>query len=181
VILLSKSFLEASLWQRIPGDVFFSRYAGDETIHPEDLSPSSVYRPVSMVPSEIFVRTSEREKRLEFELKATEISKGHWGALYDVSGAGSQVGLVMTVNPVFIGAHVLPDIVHLLGNDESIAFDGIITDIHLAKTVRVFKVGFSLRESEEEHIPHDVVLTTKYRWFRNRNNPKHLGFSKEEK
>jgi uncharacterized protein YfaT (DUF1175 family) len=29
--------------------------------------------------------------------------------------------------------------------------------------------------------PHDLMITTKTRWFRNRNNPKFLGFSKDDK
>lgn len=168
-------YLDASTWQKLPGDVFFARYEGEE-FETSELSPAAAYRPVSRVPAEVFVRTSEREKRLEFELKAGLLASGPWGSLFDVSGAGSQVGLILTPAPeVFIGAHVLPDIVHMLGNDDSIAYDATIKDVHIAKTVRIFSIG------SEPSLPHDLVLTTKYRWFRNRANPKHLGFSKEEK
>lgn len=170
-------YLKAANWQRLPGDVFFSRYEGDEDVYPQSLEPSSVYRPVSGIPTEIFVRTSEREKRLEFELKAKELASGSWGRLFDVSGAGSQVGLVLLPAPVFIGAHVLPDSVHLLGNHDTVAYDAIVKDVHVSKTIRVFSISSSSTAS----LPEELILTTKYRWFRNRLNPKHLGFSKEEK
>lgn len=179
--MFPKFYLDAGLWHRLPVDFFFSRYAGDEEVYPQELTPDSVYRSISLVPTEVFVRTSEREKRLEFELEAKKVAEGKWGTLFEVSGAGSQVGLVTILNPIFIGAHVLPDMVHLMGNSESVAFDGIIRDIYLAKATRMFEVGYSLRSEQGEDVPFDVVMTSKNRWFRIRNNPKYLGFSKEEK
>jgi hypothetical protein len=175
--MLPKLYLDAKTWQALPGDIFFARYPGEESIQPHDLNPSSVYRPVSAVPSEIVIRTSEREKRLEFELKAKEVASGAWGKLIDVSGAGSQVGIILIPAPIFIGVHHLPDVVQLLGNSETVAYDAIIRDIHIAKTVRFFSVG-SISDS---NLPEELIMTTKFRWFRNRCNPKHLGFSKEEK
>lgn len=175
--LVPKLYLDAKTWQRLPGDVFFSRYAGEEDLYPEDLNPSSVYRPVSEVPVEIVIRTSEREKRLEFELKAKEIAAGNWGKLFDISGAGSQVGLVFLPSPVFIGAHLMPDVVQLLGNSETVAYDAIIRDVYIAKSVRLFSIG----SASDDALPEEIVMTTKFRWFRNRCNPKHLGFSKDEK
>lgn len=176
--LVPEFYLQAASWQRLPADVFFSRYEGDDTVYPEgaDLS-SSVYRPVSMVPREIFVRTSEREKRLEFELKAKKIASGGWGSLFDVSGAGSQVGIVLIPAPIFIGCHAMPDVIHLLGNSDTVAYDAIVKDIYVAKAIR----AFSISSSSDAPMPEELVLTTKFRWFRNRLNPKHLGFSKEEK
>lgn len=175
--MLPSVYLDANTWQKLPGGSFFARYAGDEAIYPSDMTPSQIFRPVADVPTEVFIRTSEREKRLEFQLEAKELASGAWGKLLDVSGAGSQVGLVFLVSPCFIGAHILPDIVHLLGNDESIAYDAVIRDIHTSKTIRMFSIG----PVASDVMPEEIVLTTKLRWFRNRNNPKHLGFSKEEK
>lgn len=174
--MLPAFYLDAVTWQKLPGGVFFARYEGEEDIYPRELVPSSVYRPVSQVPTEVFIRTSEREKRLEFELKASAVASGPWGQLVDVSGAGSQVGLVLLPTSAFIGAHVMPDIVHLLGNDESVAYDAVIKDVHVAKSVRVFTIG-----PISGAAPQELLLTTKLRWFRSRNNPKHLGFSKEER
>lgn len=172
--MLPDMYLSAETWQKVPADVFFAVYDG--SISPVSLSPVDVYRPAGDVPSEILIRTSEREKRLEADLTSNVLTSGPWGSLYVVDGDGSQVGLVLIPKPGrFCGAHVMPDVVHLLGNSESVANDAIIKDIHIAKSVRLLKVG------SQEDEPHDIVFTTKLRWFRNRNNPKHLGFSKEEK
>jgi hypothetical protein len=168
--------LIASTWQKLPIGSFFSRYEADGPLLPEGDSPADVFQPASMVPIEVLIRTSEREKRLEFNLDAREITSGQWGALFEIAGDGNPVGLLLRVAPqTFCGAHALLDVVHLLANTESVANDATIKDIHLSKTVRVFRIG------SDDNLPHDIVMTTKSRWFRNRNNPKHLGFSKEEK
>jgi hypothetical protein len=170
-------YLSAANWYSLSGGIFFSRYEGDDTVYPQVLEPADVYHPVSLIPTEIFVRTSVREKRLESELKAKEVTSGSWGSLFEVSGAGSQVGLVLMPSSVFIGAHVLPDSVHLLGNHDTVAYDAIVQDVYLSKSIRVF----SACSYSNDDLPSDLILTTKFRWFRNRMNPKHLGFSKEEK
>jgi hypothetical protein len=174
---LPEVYLNASNWQKLPGGVFFSRYEGDDDVLPQSLEPADIYRPVSLLPTEVFVRTSEREKRLESGLKAKELASDSWGSIFEVSGAGSQVGLVLMVAPIFIGAHVLPDMAHFLGNHDTVAYDAVVKDVYISKSIR----AFSVCSYSSDNLPFELVLTTKFRWFRNRMNPKHLGFSKEEK
>ena len=172
------SFLDASRWQGLNLDVLMSLYEdGTEAPLPSAVEPETVYQPVGRVPSVVFCRTSDSEKRLESQLESVVVASGPWGQLCEVQGGGGVIGLVLLpATGVFCGAHVLPDMVHLVVCEDDLAENSIISEVHESKTIRAFLMG----PPTGDRI-HDFLMTTKARWFRNRINPKYLGFSKDEK
>lgn len=172
------SFLDASRWQALPIDVLFVQYEdGEQAPLPNVVEPSTVYQPVAKVPNIVFCRTSDSEKRLDNELDAKVVGSGFWGQLCEVQGAGATIGVVLLPAPgVFCGAHALPDMVHLVICEDDLSPDSIISDVYDSKTIRSFLMGPPVGDRL-----HDFIMTTKARWFRNRINPKYLGFSKDEK
>ena len=132
-----------------------------------------------MLPRTILCRTSDSEKRLAGAepLTTRPLANGSWGVLHEVLGNGGAVGLSLDIaDKAFVGVHALPDIVHLLAPTRSLAADAIVKAVYDGKTIRLYRLG-----PPDETKPHDLVLTTKARWFRARSNPKFLGFSKDER
>jgi hypothetical protein len=126
-----------------------------------------------VLPTALVVRTSSRERRLVGVPVSVELAAGPWGTVHSVTGHGSQIGIVLSVAPGrFCGAHVLPDGAHLvLGRKEAPA--PRIRDLYVSRSARLFAVG---DEGQE-----DLLLTSRTRWFRARNNPHFLGFSKGDR
>lgn len=174
---LPRDFLEASTWAPLPVDIIHVRY-GAEKLEPQGLEPETAYRPIRDIPKQVVYRTSDREKRLEVSLSEALVTSGPWGELHEITGGGSHIGFVILLKPnAFCGAHLLPDSAHLISYAELLPDTCIIKDIHDHKMFRLFKIG----PAGNDDSPHDVIVTTKTRWFRNRNNPKFLGFSKDER
>lgn len=175
--MLDASFLEADRWGRMPIDVLHSVYT-DGVVAPLAMVPSEIYQPASRVPTHLLCKTSDSEKRLAGLLQTRLSGSGRWGRVYEVVGHGSLVGVVVQLEDnAFCGAHVQPDVVHLVSCVEELPDDSIVKDVYLGKTVRLFSIG----PIDENKRPHDMMLTAKARWFRHRHNPKFLGFSKEDK
>lgn len=173
-----KSFLDPARWAALPVDVLFAEYVdGTQAPLPAVVEPDNVYQPVGAVPNIVFCRVSDSEKRLEQSIDARVITSGFWGQLCEVLGGGASIGLVLLpAQGVFCGAHAMPDMVHLVVCEDDLPPDSIISDVYENKTIRMFLTG----PAKGERL-HDLIITTKARWFRNRINPKYLGFSKDEK
>ena len=176
-MLLPNRFIDPSLWLGLQVDSIYSVYA-DGVVHPRTVDlADAVYQPSSHIPSFVFCRISESEKRLEQALESRPVMDGPWGVIHEVLGQGSIIGAVLAPQPgSFLAAHVLPDMVHLVADTDDIPKDSIMKGLYDHKTFRSFRLGPA---SDEAH-PHDVLVTTKTRWFRTRNNPKFLGFSKDD-
>lgn len=176
--MLPQHFQDPSLWLKLKVDAIYWTY-GDGQLLPEmGGSAEAVYQPSSAVPSVMICRISDSEKRLEQTLTVRPAVRGAWGVLYEVLGQGAVIGTAMEVaEEAFSVAHVLPDMVHLVSNTDNVSPDSIMKSLYNFKTFRSFRLGSMMDDGQ----PHDVLVTTKSRWFRNRNNPKFLGFSKDEK
>lgn len=174
--MIDPKFLDPAYWAHLVVDVLYSVYENG-TVVPEGPEPDGVYPPVHWVPKYVLCRLSDSEKRLEGALEVKEAKAGAWGSVFDVTGAGAQVGVIIEMGPPFCGAHVNPDGVHLVGCVDGLPEGSIVVDLFEAKTLKIFSVG----PGAPADFAHDVVITTKTRWFRNRNNPKFLGFTKDEK
>jgi hypothetical protein len=175
--------LNVELWKSLPLDILVA-YNGDngDEVRVLDLDESTdasqVYRPVDEIPWAILVRTSDSEKRFTSKLKAVLHSTHDWGSIHLIAGHnGSSVGLILEIPEArFCGAHTLPDIVHFVTCTDGLPEDAVMKSVFTNKVIRIFRLG-----PEDDSAPHDVMLTTKARWFRARCNPKSLGFSKEER
>ncbi len=176
--VLPPRFLDPSLWLGLQVDTFYVVYA-DGQLHPRSTdSADAVYQPAGCIPEFIFCRISDSEKRLEHALESRLAVGGSWGALYEVLGQGSVIGTALSVRTsAFSSTHVLPDMVHLVCMVDDVPHDSVMKALYDFKTFRSFRLG---PMTDDDH-PHDLLVTTKARWFRNRNNPKFLGFSKDDK
>ncbi len=176
---LPVKYLDATRWQHLPLDVLYAIYSDDEDNLDPSFEPIEVYQPVQRIPVFILCRTSDSEKRLEGALSSRVVRGGEWGSLFEVVGNAAVVGLVFCINQEqFCGSHVTPDGVTLLACETDIPPGAIMKELYDGgKIVRAFRVG----PPTDDKAPHDVLIATKNRWFRNRINPKHLGFSKDEK
>ncbi len=172
------TYLETSRWQTLVVDVLYALHH-DDTMTPSSFEPDGVFGPVTLLPKTILCRTSDSDKRLAGmdHLNTRPLAEGSWGVLHEVMGGGGVVGLSLDVAAdAFAGVHALPDIVHLVAPTKSIAADAIVKPVYDGKTIRLYRLG-----PLDDKKPHDLVLTTKERWFRARSNPKYLGFSKDER
>lgn len=170
-------YLDPVIWQGLPVDVLHVAY-DDGYISPGSTEPDAIYQPVARIPVVVLVRTSDSEKRLESKLAPVLLKEGDWGSVFEVQGAGAPLGLCIVVKAgVFCGAHPLPDMVHLVACEEELPADSIVKGLYETQKIKVFLMG----PIEGNDRPHDLLVTTKTRWFRNRNNPKFLGFSKDDK
>lgn len=162
---LPNRYLTPQLWASFTADIIHSSSA--DGTH-STLEPETIYTPVVNVPLFVAYRTSDREKRLESDLQTKVVTEGDWGVLHEVTGGGSHVGFVLEVKPGhFAGAVSLPDSVHFM-HRESIV-DAPAKSVHNHRMLKVMSFD------------KDLYVVTKTRWFRNRNNPKFLGFSKDER
>lgn len=175
---IPSEFLAADCWRPLGVNLLVSQYADGRRIPLNNLEPDGVYQPVGEVPVAIFCRTSTSEKRLEGRLEAEVVASAPWGEVFEVTGNGSQVGFVLRIEPgAFCGAHVLPDMVHCIACEEELPDESTLKDVYEGKSIRVYAVG----PIQDKDRPQDILVTTKTRWFRARNNPKYLGFSKDDK
>jgi hypothetical protein len=175
---LPARFRDPGLWLGLQVDTIYAAYA-DGQIHPQTTDKAdAVYQPSSVIPSFVFCRISDSEKRLEQAVESRPVMNGSWGVLHEVLGQGTIIGAAFAVNvAAFSSAHVLPDMVHLVSMVDDVPHDSIMKGLYEHKTFRSFRLG---PMGDDQH-PHDLLVTTKTRWFRNRNNPKFLGFSKDDK
>lgn len=178
MLTLPARFTDPGLWLGLQVDTIYSAYADGE-IHPRTTGRAdAVYQPSSVVPAYVFCRISESEKRLEQALTSQAVMDGTWGILHEILGQGAKIGAVLALKAgAFMTAHVLPDMVHLVSVVDDIPNESIMKSLYDYKTFRAFRLG---PLADDAH-PHDLLITTKTRWFRNRNNPKFLGFSKDDK
>ena len=180
------SFLDPALWRVLKID---SLYTSNEqgVVRPStQATADAVYNPSHEIPSFIFCRVSESTKRLENGLEAVpaldpktnEPVVSAEGDVFTVVGSGSTIGVVFVVNTdLFLSAHCTPDGAHLLNLDEQLPEGCVMKLVYEYKTFRSFRFG----PPHDEAPPHDLMITAKKRWFRKRNNPKALGFSKDDK
>lgn len=173
---LPLQLLSPDLWRSLKVDSLYTLHESGE-LRPSTLAhASAVYGPASDIPFWVFCRTSESTKRLEKGLEMQKESEVESVSVYTVHGAGSPIGVLVAVAPdLFKSAHCTPDGVHLCTKQGEVADDAIVKSIFAYKTFRSFRVGAPLQETA-----HDVLITAKTRWFRRRNNPKFLGFSKDK-
>jgi len=172
-------YLNPSLWRQMNIGALYT-IDPDGTVHPGDSkSAASVYRPASLIPTFVLCRISESTKRLDNGLTLDEVASGAWGKLHLVMGSGSTIGALMSVSSeVFGSCHRTPDGVHLVRPlDASSLVAPVTKPLFSFKTFRSFRIG----PADDDAAPHDLMLTAKKRWFRKRNNPKFLGFSKDDK
>ncbi len=168
-------FLQPELWATAKVDVLF---AEGERADPVSAQENAVraYQPVGRVPRLLFCRTSDSEKRLEGKIEARIVADGHWGMLHEVLGAGGTIGFALAPSTsAFSGAHVLPDIAHFVSGAHDLPEGSVVSHLYDNKTLRIFLLG-----ATGGSFPQDLLVTTKNRWFRNRINPKFLGFSKND-
>jgi hypothetical protein len=177
--MVPAKYLEASIWQALSVDVLYAVYDDGEIV-PGTLDAEAVYQPVGRVPAFVLCRTSDSEKRMESVLSSNVIQSGAWGDLCEVLGGGSPLGLCVCIKQgdTFCGAHALPDIIHLIACMDDLPADSAVKDVYDGKNIKVYRMG---PVTDDAHPHHDLVITTKFRWFRNRNNPKFLGFSKDDR
>jgi hypothetical protein len=124
---LPTQFLNPSMWLGLKVDALYSAYA-DGQIHPQSMDRAdAVYQPSSMIPSVVLCRISESEKRLEQALESNAVVDGSWGVLHEVLGQGAIIGAAITIKEgVFMAAHVLPDMVHLVSMLDDVPHDSIM-------------------------------------------------------
>lgn len=175
---LPPRFLDTGLWRQLGVDILYTAYENGE-IRPQNLKRAEdVYYPATRIPAFIFSRVSDSEKRLELTLNARTVVDGAWGSLDEIVAGDAVIGLVLAVRSgVFVTAHVLPDIVHLVCAHAVIPPDAVMKGLHEFKTFRSFRLG----PGTDDDGHHDIIVTAKTRWFRHRHNPKFLGFSKDDK
>ena len=161
-------FLVPATWAALPVDRITPLYPNGQELLTGTALSEAVYTPLSKIPEVVVFRTSDREKRLEGDLLHSLLKSGEWGTLHEVTGAGSHVGFVLTPAPgYFEGASCMPDNLHLMKRT-SLMVEHAKT-VHNHKMLKFFSFDC------------DLYVVTKSRWFRSRNNPKYLGFSKDEK
>lgn len=169
------SLLDSEVWQTLPPGVIHAP-TGDILIPMDpniDAVAANTYQPVCAIPAALVVKTSTSEKRFSLTLDGQEVMSAPWGSVHNVMGAtGSVVGIVIVPSKEFCGAYLLPDMAHLMGCHTG-PVQGVIRCVHEHKMIKVYTI-------EDEDLL-DVVVTTKVRWYRNRANPKALGFSKDER
>ncbi len=174
---VNNAMLDLTRWVRAPVDILHSVY-NDGTQVPERMGEldTALYQPTNRIPRAVFARLSDSEKRLDQELSIREVSYHRWGSICEVLGGGALIGaFVFTHMGCFEHAHVLPDGAHFsMGSRVPAMADPFVKDLYTNKSFRVFETTDGVDVS-------DVVVVTKQRWFRNRNNPKFLGFSKDER
>jgi hypothetical protein len=182
MVKVPPSLLDASLWKTLRTDALYT-VQPDGELRPADPKVSSaVYNPSEDIPAYILCRTSDSTKRLEKGLEAVVVDDPEmpfpFGSLFTINGGGSPIGVLVELKPaLFRSAHCTPDGVHLCNAQGEIDPESIIKPVYSYKTFRSFLIG----PAEKDKKPHDVMLTAKARWFRKRNNPKFLGFSKDSK
>lgn len=170
-----EKILDPLLWKGFNVDTLYTLYTSGDLRAQDPRSAFTVYHPSSEVPTWVFCRVSESTKRLEKGLTTQTMASGSFGNVYSVVGSGSQIGVLFSVNQqVFKAAHCTPDGIHLVSHENLV--DPIIKPVYVYKTFRAFRIGQTGDTS-----PHDLMITAKTRWFRKRNNPKSLGFSKDNK
>lgn len=175
---LPPRFLSTNLWRQLGVDVLYVAYENGEIRPQNSEQAEEVYYPASRIPSFIFSRISDSEKRLELTLDARTVVDGAWGSLAEVTAGDAVIGLVLVVRSgTFTTAHVLPDMVHLVCAQANVPPDSVMKGLHEFKTFRSFRLGAGA--DDDGH--HDLIVTAKTRWFRHRHNPKFLGFSKDDK
>lgn len=172
----TENLLDPALWR---GFVVDALYTVDEfgEVKPDTArSADAVYNPTDNIPLFALCRISDSTKRLENGLEARKVDEGAWGILYEVTGSGSIIGVIFEIeSEAFVSAHCTPDGVHLVRPEPGTEF--IVKPLYSYKTFRSFRVG----PMDDDDAPHDLMLTAKRRWFRRRNDPKFLGFSKDDK
>ncbi len=166
-------FLDSALWQEQDPLVLVSIFRDGPAPVSLTAPASLVHRSATDVPIATITRVSQSTKRLEGDLVAKEVASGPWGRQYEV-GHGAIVGYAWLWDQRYTHAHALPDIVHLLSTQQ---LDPV--ESQKAEVVWEFK-GLRLVTVTYGDVV-DVLLTTKARWFRQRYNPKTLGYAKEER
>jgi len=182
MVKVPQALLDASLWKTLRIDALYTVQTDGE-LRPSDHRVSAeVYNPSDQIPAFVLCRTSDSTKRLEKGLEAAAVEDMEapfpFGNLFTINGGGSPIGVLIELKPdLFRSAHCTPDGVHLCNAQGEIEPDSIIKPVYAYKTFRSFLIG----PAEKDKKPHDVMFTAKARWFRKRNNPKFLGFSKDNK
>ncbi len=163
----------SELWKSLEVDRFFVMNS-DGDIHPKEVTPEEAYVPNSL-PEMILCRISDSTKRLGEHLTISVVEEDWWGKVYHLSGTGSPVGILLALNQDrFSSADYMPDGIHVFGKEKDPKGATILRQGYDFKSFRVFPI-------EVGGIGHGLMVTVKNRWFRDRNDPKHLGYSKEAK
>lgn len=165
-------FLDAALWADAKPFILMSLYNGFEPVSNLKTPATMLYAPKKEVPTATCVRISQSSKRLEGTLQAKVVAEGTWGKQYEVGQGNNVVGYAWMWAPIFSHGHTLPDIVHLINkvDPQNQQTPSLVFDTKGLKLVTIVD-GDAV----------DIMLTTKQRFFRARNNPKSLGFAKEER
>lgn len=135
----------------------------------------TVFRPVSLVPTMAQMRVKNTEKRQDGEAAFTTVVDEPWGRLVEVTQQrGPIVALQLIPTPdAWCGARAFPDHLHLIGCIDGLPDNSVTSLVYNKNYFFVYRIG-----NDTEF---DIVAVTKRRWLRDRNNPKSLNFSKEER
>lgn len=165
-------FIDAALWADAKPFILLNLFDGFEPTSNLKTPATLLYSPANAVPTATCVRISQSTKRLEGVLQAKVVAEGAWGKQYEVGQGNNVVGYAWLWANVFSHAHTLPDIVHLINKSDPVE-QQVASLIFDSKGLKLVTI------SDGDAV--DIMLTTKQRFFRARNNPKNLGFAKEER
>jgi hypothetical protein len=158
-------FSEPTEWLDLPVG-FYVPYRAVDDAPDLGLSSAEGYRE-TVVPGALVFLATDVARRFEKSFVFTEERSGGFGTIYQVRTVdGPQIGFVVLLNKEkFVNAYMTPDVVHLASVEAGEVPEVLYED----KVFRSFSFGG------------DVMFTTRARWFRTRNNPKFLGYSKDDK
>jgi len=176
---IPEGLLDPQLWAGLTITSLYAVYDDGEICPSDSTIANQVYGPSSRIPLYVICRISTSTKRLEKGLAASPLQDiGCRGRIHEVTGGGSPIGVMVGLAPQeFKAAHFTPDGLHLCNGEADLPPDVIIKPLYDYKTFRSFRVG----PADDDDAPHDLMMTAKARWFRERNDPKFLGFSKGSK
>lgn len=165
----TEDLLSSALWKSLETDRFYI-VQNDGTVHPQDVNSTDAYIPNGTF-DKILCRVSDSTKRLGESLNCELHHSDWWGDVHHLSGTGSPIGVMIDLKDKFASADYMPDGICLFAPENKFTDDTVLGGDYEFKSIRAFPMG-------EDG---DVMITVKNRWFRNINNPRFLGFSKETK
>lgn len=173
-----EEILRPDIWSKLELNTLYG-WVNDAGLYPNDLSKADEsYLPTDWIPDLLIVRTSSSSKRLDKGIteKAVKSVSPKTIKVSDIECAGSKIGVVLRPKKdVFVQSYFTPDGCMLLTGYE--LDQAIVKDGYSFKTMRMYLIGNNGLDPKTN--VHDCLVTAKKRWFRNRNDPKFLGFSKD--
>lgn len=171
--------LRPDIWANLELNTLYC-WMNDAGLYPKDISKADEsYLPTDWIPDLLVVRTSSSSKRLEKGIseKSIRSPSSRTIKISDVECAGSKIGVILRPKKdQFVQSYFTPDGCLLLtGYDLD---DAVVKDGYDFKTMRMYLIG--KKNLDPKTNVHDCLVTAKKRWFRSRNDPKFLGFSKDK-